>query len=158
MCEELRKRRVDVCCTQEVKSKGQGARFVGSSEQRYKLWWSGNDAGSGGVGILVKEKISGHVVKVRRKSNRLMAIVLTLDGEVIQIICAYGPQKGTPDSEKVCFYDEMASEWDLGSSSEMIISLADFNGYVAKCAEGFEGVHGGMLSVKELLKKIAGVL
>ena len=29
VCEELRKRRVDVCCMQEVRSKGQGARFVG---------------------------------------------------------------------------------------------------------------------------------
>ena len=30
----------------------------------------------------------------------------------------------------------------LGSSSEIIVSLGDFNGHVGKCAEGFEGVHG----------------
>ena len=35
----------------------------------------------------------------------------------------------------------MASEWDLGSSSEIIVSLGDFNGYVGKCTESFEGVH-----------------
>ena len=63
VCEELRKRKVDVCCIQEVRSKGQGARFVGTSGQKYKLWWSGNDAGFGGVGILVKEEISGNVVE-----------------------------------------------------------------------------------------------
>ena len=34
-------------------------------------------------------------------------------------------------------------EWDLGSCSEIIVSLGDFNGHVGKCAEGFEGVHGG---------------
>ena len=28
VCEELRKRKVDVCCIQEVRWKGQGARFV----------------------------------------------------------------------------------------------------------------------------------
>ena len=56
MYEEMRKRRVDVCCTQEVRWKGQGARFVGNSGRRYKLWWSVNDAGFGGVGILVKEE------------------------------------------------------------------------------------------------------
>ena len=143
VCEELRKRKVDVCCLQEIRWKGQGSRFVGTCGRRYKLWWSGNDNGSGGVGILVKEEISGNVVEVRRRSDRVMAIVLTLGQELVRILCAYAPQSGRPDSEKVCFYDEMASEWDLGSSSEIIFSLGDFNGHVGKFAEGFEGVHGG---------------
>ena len=69
MCAELRKRKVDVCCIQEVRWKGQGARSVGASGQRYKLWWSVNDARFGGVGILVKEEISGNVVEVGRKCD-----------------------------------------------------------------------------------------
>ena len=90
-----------MCCTQEVRWKGQGACFVGrpTLRQRYKLWWSGNDAESGKFEILVKEEISGNVVEVRRKSNRVMAIVLTSGREVIRIICAYGPQSGRPDTE-----------------------------------------------------------
>ena len=64
VCEELRKRKVDVYCIQEVRWKGQEAPFVGTSGRRYKLWWSGNDAGFGGVGILVIEEISGNVVEV----------------------------------------------------------------------------------------------
>ena len=56
VCEKLIKRRVDVCCMQEVKWKGQGACFVGTLGQSNKLWWSGNDAGFGGVGILVKKQ------------------------------------------------------------------------------------------------------
>ena len=39
VCEELRKRRVDVCCVHEVRWKGQGARFVGTSGRKHKLWW-----------------------------------------------------------------------------------------------------------------------
>ena len=39
MYEKLRKRRVDVCCMQEVEWKGQGARFVNTSRRRYKLGW-----------------------------------------------------------------------------------------------------------------------
>ena len=35
--EELRKRMIDVCCLQEVRWRGQGARIQG---RRYKLWWS----------------------------------------------------------------------------------------------------------------------
>ena len=35
------------------------------------------------------------------------------------------------------------SVWDLGSSSEIVVSLRGFNEHVGKCADGFEGVHGG---------------
>ena len=83
---------------------------MGTLGRRYKVWWSGNDAGFGGIGILVKEKISGNVVEVRRKSERVMAIVLTLGREVMRVICAYKPQSGRPNAEKVRFYDEMGSE------------------------------------------------
>ena len=59
-----------------------------------------------------------------------MAIVLTLGREVIRITCVYGLQNGRPDTEKVRFYDEMASGWDLGSSKEIVISLGNFNEHV----------------------------
>ena len=94
------------------------------------------------VGILVKEEISGKVVEVKRKSDRIIAIVLTLGREVMRIMYAYGPQRGRPDAEKVHFYDKVGSEWDLGSSSEIMISLGNFNGHLGKCAEVFEDVHG----------------
>ena len=71
--------------------------------QRHKLWWSGNNAGFGGVRILVKKEISGNVVKVKRKSNRIMELVLSLSKEVMQIICAFGPQSIRPDIKKVRF-------------------------------------------------------
>ena len=47
----------------------------------------------------------------------------------------------------------MASERDFGSSSEIIVSLGDFNGHVGKWAEGFEGVHGKMVLGKEMKKE-----
>ena len=34
---------------------------MGTLGQRDKLWWSGNNAGSGKFGILVKKEISGTV-------------------------------------------------------------------------------------------------
>ena len=60
---------------------------------------------------------------------------------MIQKICAYDPQTKRPDTEKVRFYNEMASKLDFGSSSEIIVTLGDFNRHVGKCAEGFEGVY-----------------
>ena len=85
MCEKLKKRRVDVCSIQEVRWKGQGARFVSTSGRKCKLWWSRNDAGFGGIGLLVKEEIFGNVVEVTRKIDRVMAIVQTLVGDVMGI-------------------------------------------------------------------------
>ena len=41
--------------------------FWGTSERMYKLWWSRNDAGFGGVRILVKEEISGNVATLEEK-------------------------------------------------------------------------------------------
>ena len=57
----------------------------------------------------------------------VMAIVLTLGRALMLIICAYGPQSRRPDTKKVPFYNKMAREWDFGSSSEIIVSLGDFN-------------------------------
>ena len=91
----------------------------------------------------MKGEISGNDVQVKRKGGRVMEIVLTLCREVMRIVCAYGPQSGRPDTEKVRFYNKMASEWDFESSNEIIISLTNFNGHVGKCAEVFKGVHGG---------------
>ena len=71
----------------------------------------------------------------------------------MRVICAYEPQSGRPDAEKVHFYDEMGSEWDLGSSCEIIVSLEDVNGHVGKYAKDFEGVHGGMVLEKEMQKE-----
>ena len=45
MCEQLKKRKVDMCCLQEVRSRGPGARFVGIRGRKDKLWWSGNVVG-----------------------------------------------------------------------------------------------------------------
>ena len=55
---------MDVCCLQEVRWRGQGAQFMGVKGRRYKLWWSGNSDGTGGVGVLVKEELCEKVVEV----------------------------------------------------------------------------------------------
>ena len=100
VCETLRKRRVDVCCIQEVRWRGSGSRFLGVKGRRYKLWWSGNDSGVGGVGILIKEELYANVVEVQRRSDRVMAIVLAIGLEVIRVVSAYGPQRRRTTVEK----------------------------------------------------------
>ena len=37
----------------------------------------------------------------------------------------------------------MGSEWDLKNPGKVVLGLGDFNGYVGRRIDGFEGVHGG---------------
>ena len=97
---------VVVCCLQEVRWRGEGARFFGVKGRRYKLWWCGNDDKIGGVGVLVKEELCEKMVEVRR-CYRVMAIGLVFE-EVVRVICAYAPQSARPDAEKERFYEKMA--------------------------------------------------
>ena len=48
VCEELRKRKVDVCCSQEVRWRGEGARFLASREEGTNY---------GGVEMMIKLEV-----------------------------------------------------------------------------------------------------
>ena len=100
------KREVDMCCLQEVRWRGQGARLVGCRSRRNKLWWSRNNDGIRGVGILVNEELCEKFVEVQRKSDRVMAIVLAFEKEVKKVICVYDPQVGRSECEKDQFYND----------------------------------------------------
>ena len=113
---------------------------MGVKGRRYKLWWSGNSDGMGGVGVLVKEELCEKVMEVRRNSDT----VTTLEEEVVRIICVYGPQSGRTGAEKEHFHDDdLGNEWDLHSVGELVLGMSDFNGHVGKRIEGYDGGHGG---------------
>ena len=117
MCEELKKRKVDVCCLQEVRWRGEGARFFGVKGRRYKLWWSGSGDKTGGEGILIKEELGENAVEVRRRCDRVMTIGLVFGEEVVKI-CAYAPQSEKPDAEKKRFYEETVREGSMANANE----------------------------------------
>ena len=71
VCEELRKRKVDVCGLQEARWKNKGNRFLEVFGQRYKLWWSANSSGIEEVGVLVKEELREKMVDVCSKVTEL---------------------------------------------------------------------------------------
>ena len=60
VCEVLHRRKVKICCIQEVRWKGEGTRML----QGYKLFWKGNSAGTAGVGIMVARSLIEKVVRV----------------------------------------------------------------------------------------------
>ena len=69
VCEELRKRMIDVCCLQEVRWGGVGSRMLGMKGRKCKLWCSLNGDGVGGVGVMVKEELCEKVLGVRIVSD-----------------------------------------------------------------------------------------
>ena len=101
------------CIKTDVESKqGQALRKrqKASRDRRYKLWWSGNNDVIGGVETFVKEELCEKVVEVRRKSDRMMVMVLVFEKQVIGVICAQASQVGRSECEKDQFYNDMAND------------------------------------------------
>ena len=70
------------------------------------MWWSGNQEGHGGVGVLVKEGLYDKVVDVRRVNDRVMSLALVLVVEVVRVAWAYAPQGGKSMDKKENVYKE----------------------------------------------------
>ena len=70
VAEMINKRRVDILCVQETRWKKDKAKELGGG---CKLLYSGADEnGRSGVGIVLNSKMKEELVKVERKSCRLM--------------------------------------------------------------------------------------
>ena len=108
MCRAM-ERNVDLCCVQEVTLRGCGARLIGLQGREYKLWWSGNQEGYGGIGVVVKQEMYDEVTEVRRVNDRATSIDIVFD-EVLRVVCAYAPRSGKSMEEKECFYEDLSRE------------------------------------------------
>ena len=82
--ETVSRRRVDLCCLQETRRKMEGV-IVGK-DYRYKLFWSGNDKATGGVGVLLAEEWWEEVFEVVCVSDRIILIRMTIGKTVL---CLY---------------------------------------------------------------------
>ena len=99
-----------------------------------------------GGGVLVKEELCEKVVKVQRKSDRVMMVLMMLEEEVVKIVCVYGLKSGRMGADFFYdehFYDDLRSEWELHRVGELVLGMGDFNRHVGKRTKGYEGVHGG---------------
>ena len=64
--ETLSGRKVDVCCIQKTRYRGGNCRTIKGKDTRYKLYLSGNDKGTAGVGVFVAEEWIEKVFEVQR--------------------------------------------------------------------------------------------
>ena len=98
--ETLSRRKVDVCCIQETRYRGGNCRIIKGKDTRYKLYWSGNDKGTAGVGVFVAEEWIEKVFEVQRVSDRILLVKLIVGQRVVTLLSVYAPQSGLSDVDK----------------------------------------------------------
>ena len=63
--------------------------MITGKNTRYKFYWSGNDAGTGGVGILLAEKWIEKVFEIKRYSDRVMLMKLIIGESVVTFLSVF---------------------------------------------------------------------
>ena len=66
--------------------------MVGAEGRRYKLWWKGDNC-TGGVGVMVKEELAEKMLEVRRKSVRVIVVVMVIGKVTVRVISGYALQQ-----------------------------------------------------------------
>ena len=147
IAEELNKKGVTVGCLQETRWKGTAAnccRFIGQSDCKYKVFWSGNREGKhSGVAIVVADKWVDKVIGVQRIDDRLIVLDMVVGKVMCKFVSAYAPQMGCPDEQKEEFYGKLSLVLSAVKDDEFLFVGGDFNGHVGKHSDGFVKVHGG---------------
>lgn len=121
--ETLTRQRIDVCCVQETRYLGGHCRTIKGKESKYKLFWSGHDNDTAGVGVFVAEKWIEKVIDVQRVSARIILVKLILGQRVL--MTKYVQSLTIP-------------------TSDLMIPCGDWNGYVGSTGTGYREVHGGL--------------
>ena len=142
--ETLSRRKVDVCCMQETRYRGGSCCTIKGKDTRYKLYWSGTDKGTAGVGVFVAEEWIEKVFEVQRVSDRIILVKLIVGQCVVTFLSVYAPQSGLSDEVKDLFFDQLRAVTARIPASEFMIPCGDWNGHVGRAGTGYREVHGGM--------------
>ena len=96
--ETVSRRGVDLCCLQETRWKKDGLKqiHVVGKDSRFKMFWSGNDNGTGGVGILLAKVWWERVFEVVRVSDMIILIRMTIGKTVFVFVSVYKCTTGKP--------------------------------------------------------------
>ena len=119
-------------------------RTIKGKDTRYKLYWSGNDKGTAGVGVFVAEEWIEEVFEVQRVSNRIILVKLIVGQRVVTFLSVYAPQSGLSDEVKDLFFDQLRAVTARIPASEFLIPCGDWNGHVGRAGTGYKEVHDGM--------------
>ena len=138
MVETLSRRKVDLCCVQETRYLGGHCRIITGKDSRYKLFWSGNNKGTAGVGVFVAKKWIEKVFEVKRVSDRIILVKIIVGQQVLCLLSVYAPQCGLSDSVKDLFYDQLRAVTAMIPASEFLIPCGDWNSHVGSTGSGYK--------------------
>ena len=142
--ETLSCRKVDVCCIQETRYRGGNCCTIKGKDTMYKLYWSGNDKDTAGVGVFVVEEWIEKVFEVQRVSDRIILVKFIVGQHVVTFLYVYAPQSGLSDEVKDLFFDQLHAVTARIPASEFLTPCGDWNGHVGRVGTGYREVHGGM--------------
>ena len=128
----LHRRKIDFCCAQETRWRGESARMLGANGRRYKFFWQGCNKGTAGVGVFIAERWIDSVV-----NERIMYVKLVIGKQIVNIVSAYAPQVGLSAEEKDGFWDSFIIVLSGIPKQESIFIGSDMNGHVGRDADGW---------------------
>ncbi|XP_047989245.1 craniofacial development protein 2-like [Leguminivora glycinivorella] len=143
LADVLERRRINVACLQETKWKGQKAREIGAG---YKFYYCGSDGKRNGVGVVLDRELKNKVMDVNRVNDRMIAVKLLLENVIVNVISVYAPQTGCNNSLKEKFWSDLDLLIMGIPEYEEIYVGGDFNGHVGRMNDGYERVHGGVVT------------
>ena len=129
----LHRRKIDFCCAQETRWKGESVRMLGANGRRYKFFWQG--CNKGGVGVFIAERWIDSVVNVVRVNERIMYVKLVIGKQIVNIVSAYAPQVGLSAEEKDDFWDSFIIVLTGIPKQESTFIGSDMNGHVGRSTE-----------------------
>ena len=129
LADMMERRNVDILCLQETRWKGSKARNIGGG---CKIFYNGADGRKNGIGIVLREELAESVLKVKRVSDRLMAMKLEVNGSILNIVSAYDPQVNNSMEEKNDFWEDLDRLIKGISKEESLVLGADLNGHVGE--------------------------
>ena len=119
--------------------RGASARIVDGRNDRYKLFWIGNQEGIGGVRILLAEKWVEKAFEVKRVSDRIMLLKLLVGDHIVTVVSVYAPQSGLARNVKDAFYDDQISVLSKIKENEILLPCGDWNGHIGHGLRNTEG-------------------
>ena len=104
--------------------------------------YNGADGRKNGIGLVVREKLAESVLKVKKVSDRLIAMKLEVKGSILNIVSAYVSHVNNSMEEKNDFWEDLDGLVKSVSKEEKIVLGADLNGHVGKGNIGDEEIMG----------------
>ena len=90
--------------TKKSRYRGGNCLTIKGKDTSYKLYWSGNDKGTAGVGVFVAEECIEKVFEVQRVSNIIILVKLLVGRHVVTFLSVHAPQSGLSNEVNFFFF------------------------------------------------------